>query len=93
MLTHHLLDSLAARPSCAARIADVGTGAGFPPRWRLSAQLEHAIDSPQKIRLLTRGARWIGNDGNPCAYRSVADAAAFDTASARGGVARGACSA
>ena len=31
MLTHHLLDSLAARPFlCGQRIADVGTGAGFP---------------------------------------------------------------
>lgn len=65
MLTHHLLDSLAAGPALrGTRIADVGTGAGFPglplaiARPELSFTL---IDSTaKKIRFVAHAARSLG---------------------------------
>lgn len=65
ILTHHLLDSLAAQPELAGtRIADVGTGAGFPglplaivnPAWRFT--LIDAVD--KKLRFIRHVARELG---------------------------------
>ena len=64
MLTHHLLDSLAASPDLVGpRIADIGTGAGFPGLPLAIARPElhfTLIDSvAKKIRFVTHCARLL----------------------------------
>jgi 16S rRNA (guanine527-N7)-methyltransferase len=65
ILTHHLLDSLSAQPHLAGdRIADVGTGAGFPglPLAIVNPQrqftLLDAVD--KKLRFIDHAARELG---------------------------------
>jgi 16S rRNA (guanine527-N7)-methyltransferase len=91
MLTHHLLDSLAARPFlCGTRIADVGTGAGFPglPLAIVCPDLEFTlIDSTaKKIRFVEHAARTLGL-GNVTAIHARIEALptplVFDTVIAR----------
>jgi 16S rRNA (guanine527-N7)-methyltransferase len=65
MITHHLLDSLAVHPDLAGeRIADVGTGAGFPglPLALVNPQRHFTlIDSTaKKIRFVEHAARLLG---------------------------------
>jgi 16S rRNA (guanine527-N7)-methyltransferase len=65
MLTHHLLDSLSVQADLAgARIADVGTGAGFPgiPLAILNPTRQFTlIDSNgKKIRFVAHAARTLG---------------------------------
>ncbi len=65
MLTHHLLDSLAIHPELAgSRIADVGTGAGFPglPLAVVNPQRHFTlIDSvDKKIRFVSHAVRALG---------------------------------
>jgi 16S rRNA (guanine527-N7)-methyltransferase len=91
MLSHHLLDSLAAQPDLAgATVADVGTGAGFPglplaianPARRFT--LIDAVD--KKLRFIDHVARELGL-GNVRTQHSrveqLAPAQAFDTVIAR----------
>ena len=91
MLTHHLLDSLSVGPHLHGdRIADVGTGAGFPglplavaePRRRFTL-----LDSNgKKVRFVAHAARTLGL-GNVEALQARAGEwvppAAFDTVVAR----------
>lgn len=65
MFTHHLLDSLSVLPFLhGSRIADVGTGAGFPglPLAIVEPQRQFTlIDSTaKKIRFVTHAARALG---------------------------------
>ncbi len=90
ILTHHLLDSLAAQPGLSgARIADVGTGAGFPGL--ALAIVEPArqftlIDSAdKKLRFVDHAARALGL-ANVRTWHGRAeqyDGAPFDTVIAR----------
>ena len=91
MLTHHLLDSLAASPDLAGtRIADVGTGAGFPglPLAILHPERHFTlIDAvAKKIRFVTHCVRRLGL-GNVTAVHGRAErlaaAGPFDTVIAR----------
>lgn len=65
ILTHHLLDSLAAQPDLAgSSVADIGTGAGFPglPLALVNPQrqftLVDAVD--KKLRFIDHAARLLG---------------------------------
>jgi 16S rRNA (guanine527-N7)-methyltransferase len=90
MLTHHVLDSLAVHPDLAGtRIADVGTGAGFPglPLAVCNPQRQFTlIDSTaNKIRFVSHAARLLGLD-NVTAVHSRVEALPeipFDTVVAR----------
>jgi 16S rRNA (guanine527-N7)-methyltransferase len=91
MIRGHLLDSLSAQVDLAgARIADVGTGAGFPglPLALLSPQRHFTlIDSvAKKIRFVTHAARKLGLS-NVTALQTRVEALAprepFDTVLAR----------
>jgi 16S rRNA (guanine527-N7)-methyltransferase len=91
VLTHHLLDSLAAQPDLAGTtIADVGTGAGFPG-------LPLAVVNPQRhftlIDAVDKKLRFVGHVARELGLGNVATlhgrveqmhpAAPFDTAIAR----------
>jgi 16S rRNA (guanine527-N7)-methyltransferase len=91
MLTHHLLDSLSIHPDLAGtKVADVGTGAGFPglplavvnPQRRFSL-----IDSNgKKIRFVQHAARELGLsnvDGLHVRAEEVKCREPFDTVVAR----------
>jgi 16S rRNA (guanine527-N7)-methyltransferase len=91
MLTHHLLDSLAIHSDLVGtRIADVGTGAGFPglPLALVNPQREFTlIDSNnKKIRFVTHAVALMGlTNVIPVHARSegLKPAAPFDTVVAR----------
>lgn len=91
MLTHHLLDSLAASPDLAgARVADIGCGAGFPG---LPLAIVHPdvrftlIDSvAKKIRFVGHCARTLGLANVTALHgraERLAAAGPFDTVVAR----------
>lgn len=91
MITHHLLDSLSVGPDLAGtRIADVGTGAGFPglPLAIANPTREFTlIDSNgKKVRFVAHAARELGLS-NVTAVHARAEAlrppAPFDTVTAR----------
>lgn len=91
MITHHLLDSLSVAPDLAGtRIADVGTGAGFPglPLALASPQRQFTlIDSnSKKVRFVAHAARVLGlTNVTPLQARAEAlhPEAPFDTVTAR----------
>lgn len=65
ILTHHLLDSLSVNAELAgARVADVGTGGGFPglPLAILNPQREFTLidSSGKKLRFVSHAARLLG---------------------------------
>jgi 16S rRNA (guanine527-N7)-methyltransferase len=91
MITHHLLDSLAVSPELAGtRIADVGTGAGFPglPLALCNPQRRFTlIDSTaKKLRFVSHAAQLLGL-GNVSVLQARVEAlqvaAPFDTLVAR----------
>jgi 16S rRNA (guanine527-N7)-methyltransferase len=91
MLTHHVLDSLAVHPDLAGnRIADVGTGAGFPglPLAVCNPQRQFTlIDSTaKKIRFVSHAARLLGLDNVTAVHariEALKPQIPFDTAVAR----------
>jgi 16S rRNA (guanine527-N7)-methyltransferase len=91
MLTHHLLDSLAIHPHLhGTRIADVGTGAGFPglPLALLNPQRQFTlIDSNNKKIRFVRHAAGLLRLGNVSPVHARAEALRpqlpFDTVMAR----------
>jgi 16S rRNA (guanine527-N7)-methyltransferase len=90
MITHHLLDSLSVSPDLAGtRIADVGTGAGFPGLPLAVAnparQFTLIDSSAKKIRFVSHAAQLLGVD-NVAARQARVEAmtgAPFDTVVAR----------
>lgn len=91
MITHHLLDSLSISPDLAGtRIADVGTGAGFPGLplaiANPSRQFTLIDSSGKKVRFVAHAARTLAL-GNVTALKARAEALRpqppFDTVTAR----------
>ena len=91
MLTHHLLDSLAVHPDLhGVRIADVGTGAGFPglPLALVNPQRQFTlIDSNnKKIRFVSHAAGLLGLTNVTAVHaraEALRPAVPFDTVVAR----------
>ena len=91
MITHHLLDSLSISPDLAGeRIADVGTGAGFPGLplaiVNPSRQFTLVDSSGKKVRFVAHATRTLALD-NVTAFQARAETlrpeAPFDTVTAR----------
>jgi 16S rRNA (guanine527-N7)-methyltransferase len=91
MITHHLLDSLSISPDLAGeRIADVGTGAGFPglPLAIVNPSRQFTLidSSGKKVRFVAHAARTLAL-GNVTALQARAEALRpqqpFDTVTAR----------
>ena len=91
MITHHLLDSLSISPDLAgSRIADVGTGAGFPglPLAVLNPERQFTLidSSGKKTRFVAHAARTL-KLANVSAVHARAETltpdAPFDTVTAR----------
>jgi 16S rRNA (guanine527-N7)-methyltransferase len=91
MLTHHLLDSLSVNADLAGtRIADVGTGAGFPglPLALLNPERHFTLidSSGKKIRFVAHAARTLGLANVEALHKRAEDmavSAPFDTVLAR----------
>lgn len=91
MITHHLLDSLAASADlCGRRIADLGTGAGFPglPLAIVHPQRQFTLidGTAKKIRFVAHAARTLGLGNVEAVHRRAEDlvvAEPFDTLLAR----------
>ena len=91
MITHHLLDSLSIHADlCGTRIADVGTGAGFPglPLAIVNPSRHFTLidSSGKKVRFVSHAARTLSL-GNVSAVHARAEslhpAEPFDTVTAR----------
>lgn len=91
MITHHLLDSLAIHEHLrGARIADVGTGAGFPglPLAVANPQRQFTLidSSGKKVRFVAHAARELGLGNVEAVHSRVEDlrpGEPFDTVTAR----------
>ncbi len=91
MLTHHLLDSLSVQRALqGTRIADVGTGAGFPglPLAIVDPQRQFTLldSNGKKIRFVTHAARVLGLKNVDAVHvraERYTPAAPFDTVVAR----------
>jgi 16S rRNA (guanine527-N7)-methyltransferase len=91
MLTHHVLDSLSVNQDLAGtRIADVGTGAGFPglPLALLNPKRHFTLidSSGKKIRFVAHAARTLGLSNVEAVHKRAEDMtvqAPFDTVVAR----------
>jgi 16S rRNA (guanine527-N7)-methyltransferase len=91
MLTHHLLDSLSVHAALrGTRVADVGTGAGFPglPLALVNPQRQFTLldSNGKKIRFVTHAARVLGLrnvDAVHARAERSAPAQPFDTVVAR----------